>query len=120
MSLEKKVINKEWPIKKFEFRKMLNQFWVQFLDIDHVQTSLCEMSVDLETKLSSSIFSQKTNKRICFSIMRIRKYLKLEIKISRFKYFLTVMAIKQIRLFVFWENLGRSGRASLLLVKSDL
>ena len=36
------------------------------------------MSVDLETKLSSRNFSQKTNGRICFSILMTGKYLKLE------------------------------------------
>ena len=37
-------------------------------------------SVDLETKLSSRNFSQKTNERICFSILTTRKYLKLEFR----------------------------------------
>ena len=37
--------------------------------------------------------------------MTVRKYLKLEILISSFKYFRTVRIEKQIRLFVFWEKL---------------
>ena len=38
--------------------------------------------VDLETKLSSHNFSQKTNGQICFSMLMTRKYLKLEIQIQ--------------------------------------
>ena len=38
------------------------------------------MSVNLETKLLSHNFSRKTNRRICFSILMTRKYLKLEIE----------------------------------------
>ena len=41
-----------------------------------------QRSVDLETKLSSRNFSQKTNEPICFSILMTRKYLKLEIKMQ--------------------------------------
>ena len=36
--------------------------------------------IDLETKLSSCNFSQKTNGWICFSILTSRKYLKLEFR----------------------------------------
>ena len=39
-------------------------------------------SVDLETKLMSHNFSQKTNKWICFSILTNRTYLKPKIKIE--------------------------------------
>ena len=41
-----------------------------------------ETSVDLETKLLSRNFSQKTNARICFSILTTWTYWKLEIKIQ--------------------------------------
>ena len=54
-------------------------------------------SVDLETKLSSSIFSQKTNKWICFSILMTRKYLKLEMKI-----FLGEVTPRQFCFEIYW------------------
>ena len=54
-------------------------------------------------------FSQKPNEPIWFFCFTVRKYLKLEIEISSFKYFRTVMAkTKQISLFVFGENLWRA------------
>ena len=37
--------------------------------------------------------------------MTVRKYLKLEVLSSSFKYFRTVKQKKQIRSFIFWENL---------------
>ena len=43
--------------------------------------------------------------------------MKLEVSISSFMYFRTVTAKKQIRSYVFWENLWR---ANLLSVLSDL
>ena len=46
----------------------------------------------------------KMNERICFSILTVRNYLKLEISISSFKYIRTVRIEKQIRSFIF----GRS------------
>ena len=59
----------------------------------------------------------KMNGRICFSILIVRNYLKLEISISSFKYFRTVKQKNQIRLFGCWENLRR---ANLLTVVSNL
>ena len=43
---------------------------------------LALLKVISKQKLSSRNFSQKTNERICFSILTTRKYLKLEIKIQ--------------------------------------
>ena len=46
----------------------------------------------------------KMNKRICFSILTVQNYLKLEISISSFMYFRTVRIEKQIRPFIFGRN----------------
>ena len=59
---------------------------------------------------------KRTNEFVFFA-MTVRKYLKLEISISSFKYFRTVKQKKQIGSFGFWENLRR---ANLLTVLSDL
>jgi hypothetical protein len=49
-------------------------------------------------------FSQKTNGRICFSILMTRKYLKLEIKIQvSSTYFRIIRIEKQFFFFFFWE-----------------
>ena len=48
--------------------------------------------------LSSRNFSQKTNERICFSVLTTRNYLKLEFRVVRIE--------KQIRSFIFWEKLA--------------
>ena len=45
----------------------------------------------------------KTNGRICFSILTVQKYLKLEIKISSFRWFRTVRIEKQIHPLVLEE-----------------
>ena len=49
-------------------------------------------------KISSRDFSQKTNGRICFSILTVRKYLKLKIEIQPFKKpgFLTLLTIRSV------------------------
>ena len=59
---------------------------------------------------------KRTNK-FGFFAMAVRKYLKLQIETSSFKYFRTVKQKKQIGSFGFWENLRR---ANLLTVLSDL
>ena len=62
---------------------------------------------------------KKRTNEFFFFAKTVRKFLKLEIKISSLNYFQTFMAKrqKQIRPFVFWENLWRT---NLLLVLSDL
>ena len=63
-------------------------------------------------------FSQKPNEPICFCfLLTVRKYLKLEIEISSFKYIRNVMAKNQIRSFNFF---GRIYGTNLLSVLSDL
>ena len=57
---------------------------------------------------------KKTINEFVFFAMTVRKYLKLEISISSFKYFRTVKQIKQIRSFVFWENLWHAHLLSVL------
>ena len=47
----------------------------------------------------------KMNGRICFSILTVRNYLKLEIETSSFMYFRTLRIEKQIRPFVFGKSL---------------
>ena len=59
---------------------------------------------------------KRTNKFVFFA-MTVRKYLKLEIETSSFKYFRSVKQKNQIGSFGFWENLRR---ANLLTVLSDL
>ena len=56
-------------------------------------------------------------KRICFSILTVRKYLKLEFSISSFKYFRTVRIEKQIRSFVFGRSLLLD---NFVLISTDL
>ena len=46
--------------------------------VDQASVKFLTILKILETKLSSRNFSQKMNERICFSILAIRKYLKLE------------------------------------------
>jgi hypothetical protein len=59
---------------------------------------------------------KRTNEFVSFAMI-VRKYLKLEIETSSFKYFRTVKQKKKIGSFGFWKNLWR---ANLLTVLSDL
>ena len=49
----------------------------------------------------------KMNGGICFSILTVRKYLKLEIEISSFKWFRTIRIEKQTRPFIFGRSFFR-------------
>ena len=71
-----------------------------FTNIEILQSWKIERSDKTVSRLAWHRFSQKTNKLICF-----------------FFAFLLFMAKKEIRLFVFWENLRR---ADLFSVLSDL
>ena len=63
-----------------------------------------------------TIDSPKKRMNEVFFAMTVRKYLKLEISISSFKYVRTVKQKKRICLFGSWENLRH---ANLLMVLSD-
>ena len=72
------------------------------------------MSVDLETKLSSCNFSQKTDERICFSILMTWKYLKLEVRFHASSTSeLSGQKNKFVRLFF-----GRRYRSTILVLRS--
>ncbi len=60
-----------------------------------------------QSKIIEPKLLPKTNGQICFSILMVQNYLKLEILISSFKYFGTVRIEKQIRPFVFGRSFFR-------------
>ena len=58
------------------------------------------MSVDLETKLTSQNFSQKTNEPICFSILMTWKYLKLKFWFQVSSIYIWAIKIERLDNFV--------------------
>ena len=83
------------------------QFFIQTISIHSTACQSASFACKVQIKLNEHFFFGFT----------VKKFLKLEINISSFKYFRTVMAKNQICSFVFWENFCR---ANMLLVLSNL
>ena len=60
---------------------------------------------------------KKRTDEFVFFAVTVRKYLKLEVLSSSFMYFRTVKRKKQIRSFVFWENLSLGVFAEIISEK---
>ena len=99
-----------WQPKPILFFKTFGLFFLFLLTC----MVLCSLYFQFTLKVSKSQKQNcrkkllpKMNGQICFSILTIRNYLKLEIEISSFKWFRTVRIEKQIRPFIFGRSFFR-------------
>ena len=91
--------------------------WAEFgCNSDHSWIILLKVSKSQKQNCHPKLIP-KMNRRICFSILTVRNYLKLEIETSSFMYFRTLRIEKQICLFFLWRSFGTT---ILLLRFTDL